>query len=150
MSTLKIQSMKKVLHTITGVIFVVDLHDYINDETVVTFMIIDCNKQLCYLDDPSLTLKQNFCECYNVIVNVPTTHLQLFHLYKTSHSKENWNDKVKADLVRSSFDSIVKMLEVSTDNKVTFVVERLNSDNLKHEFDNMTLYFLLNLMSLIL
>ena len=33
------------------------------------------------------------------------------------------------------------MLEVSTDYKVTFVVERLNSDNLKHDFDNMKFVF---------
>ena len=44
---------------------------------------------------------------------------------------------MKADLVQSSFDRIVKMLELSTDNKITFVFERLNSNNLKHEFDNM-------------
>ena len=29
------------------------------------------------------------------------------------------------------------MLDLSTDNKVTFAVEMLNSDNFKHKFDNM-------------
>ena len=142
--------MKKVLHGVTGVTFVVGLQDSINDDTVLKFMITQNNKYLCNLDDLSLTLKKNLREYYNVIVYVPTTRLQLVHPDKTSHSKDNRNDKVEADIVRLSFDSIVKMLELGTDNKNTFVVERLNSDNLKHEFDNMTLYFLLNLMSLIL
>ena len=74
MSTLKIQSMKEVLHDVTIVAFIVGLHDYINDETVLKFMITDDNKQLYYLDDLILTLKNNLCECYNVIVDVPTTH----------------------------------------------------------------------------
>ena len=33
------------------------------------------------------------------------------------------------------------MLELSTDNNVTFVIERLNSDNLKLEFENMKYIF---------
>ena len=99
MSTLKIQSIKEVLHDVINVSFVVGLHDYINDETVLKFMIIDDNKQLYYLDDLILTLKTNLCECYNVIVDVPTPHFQFFHPDKTSHSKYNWNDKAKSDLV---------------------------------------------------
>ena len=83
----------------------------------------------------------NLCECYNVLVDVPTTHHQLVHPDKNSHSKENWNDNVKADLVRSSFDIIVKMLELSTDNKASFVVERLNSDKLKLKFNNVKSIF---------
>ena len=98
----------------------------------------------------SSVVKMNVCEYYNIIVDVPTTHLQLVNLDKTSHSNVNCNDKVKAVLIRSFFDSIVKMLELNTDNKVIFVVERLNSDNLKFEFDNMKSVFLLNLISLIL
>ena len=94
-------------------------------------------------------IEKNVCECYNVIVDVPTTRLQLVHPDKTSHSKENWNNNVEAGLFRSSFDSIAKMLELSTDKKVTFVVERLNSVNLKHEVNN-RFFSLLNLMSLIL
>ena len=41
----------------------------------------------------------------------------------------------------SSFDSIVKMLELNTDNNVTFVSVRLNSDNLKVEFENIKYVF---------
>ena len=106
------------------------LHTVSNDNSVLKFMITDDNKQLCYLDFVSPALKNNLCECYNVLVEVSTTNNQLVHSDKTSHLKENWNDKVKAVLVRSSFDSIIKTLELSTDNNVTFVIERLNSDNL--------------------
>ena len=84
-----------------------------------------------------LYIEKKSCESYYVIVDVRTTRLQLVHPDKTSSSRENCNDKVKADLIRSSFDSIVKMLDLSTDNKVTFAVEMLNSDNFKHKFDNM-------------
>ena len=134
MSELKIKSTKNIFHTVTGVTFA-------NDNSVLKFMITDDNKQLYYLDVVSPALKNNLCECYNVLVYVPTTNHQLVHSDKTSHSKEYWNDKVKAVLVRSSFDSIVKMLELSTDDNVTFVIERLNSDNLKLEFENMKYNF---------
>ena len=60
MSTLKMQSIKKVFNTVTGVAFVVDLQDYINDETALKFIITADNKQLCHLDDLSLTLKEDF------------------------------------------------------------------------------------------
>ena len=58
---------------------------------------------------------------------------------------------MKADLVRSYFDSIVNMLELITDKKITVVVERLNSDNLKLEFDNIkfVLFAKLNELDLI-
>ena len=65
MSTLKMKSMKKILHTVPGVTFVIGLHNSINDETVLKFMIIDNNKQLCYLDDLILTLKKMYA---NVII----------------------------------------------------------------------------------
>ena len=64
-----------------------------------------------------------------------------FHPDKISDLKENQNDKMKADLVRSYFDSMLKILELGIDNKVTFVVKMLDSDNLKHEFDNKTFVF---------
>ena len=48
---------------------------------------------------------------------------------------------MKAYLVRFSFDSIVKRLELSTNNNVTFVIERLNPDNLKLEFENIKYVF---------
>ena len=126
MSELKMKSTINVLHAVTGATFVIGLYSVSNDNSVLKFMITDDNKQLCYLDVVSPVLKKNLCECYNVLVDVSTTNHQLVHSDKTSYSKENWNDKVKAVLVRSSFDSIVKMLDLITDNNVTFVIERLN------------------------
>ena len=41
MSTLKLKSMKKVLRAVAGVTFVAGLHDSINDETSLKFMITD-------------------------------------------------------------------------------------------------------------
>ena len=78
MSTLRMKPMKGILYAVTGVRFDVGLHDFINNETVFKFMITDNNKQLCYLDKISLTLKQKLCECYHVVVDIPTTRLQLF------------------------------------------------------------------------
>ena len=74
MSTLKMKTMKRFFHTITGDTFVVGLHDSINDDIIFKFMITDDNKQLCYLDNLNLTLKNDLCECYTIIVDVPTTN----------------------------------------------------------------------------
>ena len=46
----------------------------------------------------------------------------------------DWNDNLKADLNRCSFDSIVKILELNTGNKITIIVERMNSRFLKEGF----------------
>ena len=148
MAELKMISTEKNLNAITGVAFFIGLHTVTNDDIVLKSVITDDNKQLCYLDVVRPALKHNLCECYNVLVDVHTTNHQLMHSYKTSHSKENWNDKVNAALVRSSFDSIVKILELSTDNNVTFVIERLNPNNLKLEFENMKCVFCAKLKEL--
>ena len=52
-------STNNVLHAVTGATFVVGLHNYINDESVLKFMITDDNTQLCYLSVVSDTLKKN-------------------------------------------------------------------------------------------
>ena len=114
MSNLKMKSTKYFLHAVTDVTCVVGLHNFTNDESIWKFMITDNNKQLCYLDVINHALKNKLCECYNVIVDVPTTHLQLVNPDKSSHSKVNWNDKVNAVLAWSSFDSIIKILEHTT------------------------------------
>ena len=54
------KSTKANLHNVTGVTFVVDLHTVSNDDSVLKFMIIDDNTQLCYLDLVSLALKYEF------------------------------------------------------------------------------------------
>ena len=57
MSELKMISTKNVLHIVTGVTFVIGLHTVSNDNSVLKFMIIDDNKQICYLDVVSPALK---------------------------------------------------------------------------------------------
>ena len=65
MSELKMISTKNVLHAVTTVTFVIDLHTISNDNSVLKFMITDGNMQLCYLDVVSPALKTNLCECYS-------------------------------------------------------------------------------------
>ena len=96
MSNLKMKSTKNVLHAVTGVTFVVGLHTFSNDDSVLKFMITDNKKQLCCIDFVNLSLKKILCECYIILVDVPTTHHQLVRPDKTSHSEDNWNDKAKA------------------------------------------------------
>ena len=57
MSNLKMKSTKTFLHAVTGVTFVVGLHNFTNDDSVLKFMITDDNKEFCDLDVISLTLK---------------------------------------------------------------------------------------------
>ena len=68
------KSTKNIRHAVSGVTFVIGLHAFTNDDSVLKFIITDENKQLCYLDFVSLALKKNLCECYNVLVDVTTTH----------------------------------------------------------------------------
>ena len=103
---------KQGAHGVTGLTFVVGLHNYADDETVIKFII----------------KKTTSTFSYNVIIDVPTTDRQLVYFDKTSHSNSKWNEKVFADANRPSYDSIVKMLELNMDNKIIFVLERLTSD----------------------
>ena len=48
---------------------------------------------------------------------------------------------MKVVLNRSSFDSVVNILELNTGIKITFVVERMNSKLLKKDFDEMKFVF---------
>lgn len=56
---------------------------------------------------------------------------------KTSNSTTIWNDKVKIVLNRSVFDKIIKILKkYKNDNIITFVLERLDKDDLKNYFND--------------
>ena len=67
MSNLKMKSTKNVLHAVTGVTFVVGLHNFTNYKSVLKFMITDDNKQLCYYDAISYVLKKimRMLQCYS-------------------------------------------------------------------------------------
>ena len=112
---------------VTGVTFVVGLKYVVDDETIVKCLLIKDNKSVCYLEFLSNTLESHVYESYNVIVDVSKVRYDTVNPDKTSTSRENWNDILKAVLNRYSFDSIVKVLEVNTGNKITLVVETMNS-----------------------
>lgn len=57
MSPLKMKSVNKMVHAITGITFVVGLHDFSNDEITIKFMLTEDNNQICYFDFVSNMLK---------------------------------------------------------------------------------------------
>ena len=87
MSPLKMKSVNKVVHAITGITFFVGLNDFANDEITIKCMLTEDNNQICYFDFVSNTLKNHGCESYNVLVYVPDARYDLSHPAKTSHSK---------------------------------------------------------------
>ena len=70
-----------------------------------------------------------------MLVDLPEVKKNPVNPDRTSHSKRDWN-KLQAVLNRSTFDSTVKMLELNTDNKITFVVEKLKADVIKPLFED--------------
>ena len=79
--------MNKMVHAITGITFVVGLHDFSNDEITIKFMLTEDNNQICYFDFVSKYVENHGCESYNVLVYVPDARYDLSHPTKTSHSK---------------------------------------------------------------
>ena len=63
--------MNDAAHVIADDTFVMGLHDLINYETTVKFMVTKDNKHICYLDFVSNTLKNHGCGSYNVLVYLP-------------------------------------------------------------------------------
>ena len=79
-----------------------------------------------------------------MIVDVSKVRYDLVNPDKSSHSREYLNDTLKAVPNRSSFDSFVKGLRLNTNNKITFVVKRMNAKFKKKNFDEIKSIFLLN------
>ena len=71
---------------------------------------------------------------YNVLVDLPEVKKYPVNPARTSHSKRDWN-KLSTVFNRSIFDSTVKMLELNTDNKTTFVVEMIKANLLLPMFE---------------
>ena len=124
-----------VVHAVVGETFVIGLHDLDDDDTTLQFVVTKDKKQFCYLNHLSDSMKDHGCESYNVLVDLPEVKKNPVNPDKTSHSKRDWN-KLQAVLNRSTFDSTVKMLELNTDNKITFVVEKLKADVIKPLFED--------------
>ena len=131
-----------VVHAIAGETFVMGLHDLENDDTTVKFMITKDKKDICYLNHLSDSMKNHGCERYNVLVDLPEVKKYHVNPDRTIHSKRDWN-KLHAVLNRSTFESTIKMLELNTDNKITFAVEVMKANVLMPLFDyvNFTLVF---------
>ena len=70
-----------------------------------------------------------------MLVDLPEVKKNPVNADRTSHSKRDWN-KLQEVFNRSTFDSTVKMLELNTDNKITFVVEVLKADVIKPLFED--------------
>ena len=128
--------MNDTVHVVFDNTFVMGLHDLTNDKTTVKFVVAKFNKQILYRDFVSNTLKNHVCESYNVLVDLPKVKKLHFNPAKTSHYKLDWN-KLSAVLNRSSFESTIKMLELNTDNKIMFVVERMKANLLLPLFEPM-------------
>ena len=124
-----------VVHAVVGETFVIGLHDLDDDDTTLQFMVTKDKKEICYLNHLSDSMKDHGCESYNVLVDLPEVKKNPVNPDRTSHSKRDWN-KLQAVLNRSTFDSTVKMLELNTDNKITFVVEVLKADVIKPLFED--------------
>ena len=69
------------------------------------------------------------------MVDLPEVKFYPVNPDKTSHSKRDWN-KVHVVLNRSTFNSTVMMLELNTNNKITFVVEVVKANVLMPLFDD--------------
>ena len=86
---------------------------------------------------------QGYFSC-DELVAVPQDRYNIVHPDKSSHSKESWNEKLKSVLNRSSFDSIIKKLELNTGNIITCIVKIINAKLLKKYFEELKLVFLLD------
>ena len=103
------------------------LHDLKNDDTVVKCMVTKDKKEMCYLHYLFQSVKSHECESYNALVDLPEVKKYPVNPAKTSHSKRDWN-KLSTVLNRSPFDSTVNVLELNTDNKITFVVKMMKAN----------------------
>ena len=77
-----------------------------------------------------------------MLVYLPQISYDLVHPDKSSHSKLNWNYKLKKVLNHSSFDSIINTLELGTgDIFFIVVVERIDNQLLKDYCDRLKFVF---------
>ena len=84
-------------------------------------------------------MKNHGCESYNVLVDLPEVKKYPVNPAKTIHFKRDWN-QLSTVLNHSTFDSTVKMLELNTDNKITFVLIMIKSNLLLPMFEPVFFY----------
>ena len=121
----------------------IDLDKY---DSSVSFALTKNDEQFCFLNTVNTSLNRHSCEPNNVFVNLPKGASKKVCLEKCSHSSTNWNMEVKASLRRLDFKRFFELLDIrSNDNAFVFVLEKLDKNELKHQFDVHNVVFQCNI-----
>ena len=121
---------------VVGSTFVVTRIDLDKDDSTVSFALTKNDKQFCFLNTVSTSLNRHSCEPNNIFVNLPKGVSKKVCLDKCSHSTTNWNREVKFPLRRLDFKGFFELLDKrSNDNDFVFILEKLDKNELKHQFD---------------
>ena len=126
---------------VVGNTFVVTLIDLDKDVSSVSFALTKNNDQFCFLTTVSNSLTLQSCEPNNVFIHLPKTVSKNISLNKNSHSA-NWSKDVKAPLRRLDFKGFFELLDRrSKENAFVFVLEKLNKNELKEQFEDHNVVF---------
>ena len=135
------KSVNKGVFPVTCVTLIVVLNDFSDDEPTVKYMVTNDNKQILILILLVLCWKNKDVQVMMCSLIFLRFHMTLSTLINLVIPKLNWKDKMKEVLNRSSFDSIIKMLELNTGYRISFVVERIDVQLLKRYFEGLTFVF---------
>ena len=135
------KTVNKGVFPVTGVTLIVVLNDFSDDEPTVKYMVTNDNKQILILILLVLCWKNKDVQVMMCSLIFLRCHMTLSTLINLVIPKLNWKDKMKEVLNRSSFDSIIKMLELNTGYRISFVVERIDVQLLKRYFEGLTFVF---------
>ena len=131
---------------VVGSTFVVILIDLDKDDSIVSFALTKNDEQFCFLNTVSTLLNRHSCEPNNVFVNLPKGLSKNICLDECSHSTTNCNREVKTPLCRLDFKGFFELLDRrSNDNAFVFVLENLDKNELKHQFDVHNVVFKCNI-----
>ena len=124
---------------VVGSTFVVPLLELDKDNTTVSFALSKDNEQFCFLNTVSTSLIRQSCEPNNDLVNLPKCISKTINFSKYSHSNTKCNRDCKAPLYCLKFFELLN--RNSNDNAFVFVLEKLDKDTLKHQFDDHNVTF---------
>ena len=131
---------------VVGNTFVVTLIDLDKDVSSVSFALTKNNEQFCFLTTVSNSLTLQSCEPNNVFIHLPKSVFNKISLKKSSHSISNWSKDVKAPLRRLDFKGFFELLDRrSKENAFVFVLEKLNMNELKDQFEDHNVVFQCNI-----
>ena len=104
------------------------------------------DEQFCFLNTVSTSLNRHSCEPNNNLVNIPKVVSKKVCLEICSQSSTNWNREEKAPLRCLDFKGFFELLDRrSNDNTFVFVLEKLDENELKHQFDVHNVVFQCNI-----